>query len=194
MKKAFKILSVILAIAVMTVLGAALFTPAGTVAAATEARRGGPNGWSNNNGIGNASGTLAGTALVPLSEDEVQALQSAISEEYGAYNLYTAVNAQFDNPIPFAYIVRSEQQHINALVRQAEKYNVAIPENPGLITTPSFADLAEACQAGVQAEIADAALYDELKLVTTHSDLLQVYDRLQSASLNSHLPAFQLCD
>lgn len=46
----------------------------------------------------------------------------------------------------------------------------------------------------MDAEIADAALYDELKLVTTHADLLRVYDRLQSASLNSHLPAFEACN
>ena len=46
---------------------------------------------------------------------------------------------------------------------------------------------------GVAAEIADAALYDDLKLVTVHSDLVQVYDRLQSASLNQHQPAFEAC-
>ena len=43
------------------------------------------------------------------------------------------------------------------------------------------------------AEIADAALYDELISGTTHTDLLRVYQMLQSASLNSHLPAFQVC-
>ncbi len=41
--------------------------------------------------------------------------------------------------------------------------------------------------------IADAALYDTLKAVTTHASLLQVYDNLQSASLNQHLPAFEVC-
>ncbi len=44
----------------------------------------------------------------------------------------------------------------------------------------------------MDAEIADAALYDELKLVTTHEDLIRVYNRLQSASLNSHLPELSL--
>ena len=46
-------------------------------------------------------------------------------------------------------------------------------------------------QAGVAAEIADAALYDELKPMVTHTDILQVFNNLQSASLNIHLPAFQ---
>lgn len=43
-------------------------------------------------------------------------------------------------------------------------------------------------------EIADTALYDILKPVTTHTYVLQVYNDLQTASLNSHLPAFQICD
>ena len=192
MKFTRKFLSVALIVAVLAGLGAALFMPAGTVAAASDARRGTPGGWGGSSSAG--TGFATGAALTPLSDAEAEALQYAILEEYGAFNLYTAVNAQFGSTIPFSYIVRSEQQHINALVRQAQKYGIEVPENPGLTTPPVFASLTEACQAGVDAEIADAALYDELKLVTTHADLLQVYDRLQKASLESHLPAFQLCD
>jgi hypothetical protein len=70
---------------------------------------------------------------------------------------------------------------------------VLVPANPGLTTVPAFDTLSDACQAGVTAEIADAALYDELKPEVTHSDILQVFNNLQSASLNSHLPAFQTC-
>ncbi|HNS64439.1 MAG TPA: hypothetical protein PKN11_08425, partial [Anaerolineaceae bacterium] len=132
--------------------------------------------------------------LTPLTEAEAVALQEAILEEYGAYNLYRAVLTQFGDVYPFNRIVLSEQQHTAALVRQAEKYGVAVPENPGLVNPPVFSSLAEACQAGVDAEIADAALYDELKLVTTHEDLIRVYNRLQSASLNSHLPEFEACN
>ncbi|RPJ45067.1 MAG: DUF2202 domain-containing protein [Chloroflexi bacterium] len=121
-------------------------------------------------------------------------MQEAILEEYGAYNLYQSVITQLGNVYPFSQIVRSEQQHINVLLRQAEKYGVAVPLNPGLATQPTFTTLAQACQAGVTAEIADAQLYDTLKPVTTHTDLLQVYSNLQSASLNNHLPAFQTCD
>jgi len=198
MKFTRKFLSVALILAVLAGLGAALFMPAGTVAAASDARRGTPGGWGGNGSAGSSTAgsgaAFTGTALTPLSDAEAQALQDAILEEYGAFNLYTAVNAQFGSAIPFSYIVRSEQQHINALLRQAQKYGLAVPENPGLANPPVFATLAEACQAGVDAEIADAALYDELKLVTTHADLLQVYNRLQKASLESHLPAFQLCD
>ena len=59
---------------------------------------------------------------------------------------------------------------------------------------PTFATLEAACQAGVQAEIADAALYDELMPLTDKPDLLRVFENLQSASLESHLPIFQACE
>jgi len=101
---------------------------------------------------------------------------------------------QFGSVYPFSTIVTAEQQHVNALVRQAEKYGVAVPANPGIDENISFASISDACAAGVEAEIADAALYDDLKLVTTHSDLVRVYDALQNASLNSHLPAFEACN
>lgn len=153
-----------------------------------------PRGRGGNGSSAGQAAAGVGYALSPLSSEESAALQQAILEEYGAYNLYQNAIAQLGNVAPFSQIVRSEQQHINALVRQAQKYGVAVPANPGLSAAPALGTLAAACQAGVSAEIADAQLYDTLKLVTTHSDLLQVYIRLQSASLNSHLPAFQSCD
>jgi hypothetical protein len=150
--------------------------------------RGGPGG---RGGFGQGG---TGSSFTPLSAEEQSALQSAILEEYGALNLYQSAIAQIGDVYPFNQIVRSEQQHIDALVRQATQYGVTVPENPGLSNQPTFTTLAQACGAGVNAEIADAALYDTLKPVTTHTDLLQVYDHLQSASLNNHLPAFQTCD
>ena len=173
---------------------AAIFTLtlAGPVSASA-IERGGPGG---SNGSWQSGGTgLAAvqTAVTPLSADESEALQAAILEEYGAYNLYTAAAAEYGSLTPFARIARSEQQHINALTRMADLYGVEIPANPGLTGELDFANLADACQAGVDAEIADAALYDELTPVTTHTDLLRVYDRLQSASLDNHLPAFETC-
>ena len=129
-----------------------------------------------------------------MTDTEVAGLQEVILEEYGALNLYTAVINQLGSVYPFDQIVLSEQQHVDALVRQAQKYNVVVPANPGLTVVPSFSSLAVACQAGVAAEIADAALYDDLMLGTTHTDLTRVYTNLQSASLNNHLTAFQTCD
>ena len=197
----------VITIIAVVIVAVAAFVPTGIVSAASPTGRGGPGGNGQTDTVpsnfgnagaarfGQANGTPgAGLALTPLTEAEAVALQEAILEEYGAYNLYRAVLTQFGDVYPFNRIVLSEQQHTAALVRQAEKYGVAVPENPGLVNPPVFSSLAEACQAGMDAEIADAALYDELKLVTTHEDLIRVYNRLQSASLNSHLPEFEACN
>jgi hypothetical protein len=187
-KKLFQIVSIIAILAI----GVFFFSQTNVVSASSSAR-GVPGGRGGNNGQA-AVQQGAGYALTSLSAEEVAALQEAILEEYGALNLYQSAISQVGNVYPFNQIVVSEQQHINALVRQATKYGVTVPANPGLENEPAFTILAQACQAGVDAEIADAALYDTLKPVTTHTDLLQVYNNLQSASLNSHLPAFQICD
>jgi hypothetical protein len=180
------------------------------VSAQTIERQGNPNGFGTGTGIGTGTGVTGttgyrgmgmsgysgyGYAVTPLTSEESTALQNAILEEYGALNLYQAVIDQYGDVYPFDQIVLAEQQHVNALVRQATKYGVAVPENPGLTAEISFATLQGACQAGVDAEIADAALYDDLlPVVSAHSDLVQVFTALQSASLNYHLPAFDLCN
>ncbi len=177
---------------VVLILGLLLATPFGTVSAYTEGK-GGPGGRNSSGGGTGTSVTGTGVALTPLTDAEKDALSQAILEEYGALNLYNSVIAEFGNITPFYRIARSEQQHVNALIKQATKYGVTIPENPGLTEDVAYYSISEACAAGTAAETADAALYDELKTVTTHSDILLVYTTLQNASLNSHLPAFQAC-
>jgi hypothetical protein len=135
-----------------------------------------------------------GSSRTPFTTQEQEGLKSAILEEYGALNLYNSVIAQLGGISPFDRISAAEQQHVNVLIQQASKYAVAIPANPGLASPITFSTLAEACQAGATAEIADAALYDELKTFTTNTGLLRVYNNLQSASLKNHLPEFQSCD
>lgn len=200
-----KILVSILTAAILISAVAFAVAPAALVSADNSPFRGVPGGRGGTgtqptgNGLGNTTSMGYGSgihsaALTPLSEVEVNALQDAILEEYGALNLYNAVIAQYGSIYPFVGIARSEQAHVNVLVRQAVKYGVTVPTNPGLVETPTFATVQEACAAGVAAEIADAALYDDLKAVTTHTDLLTVYTNLQNASLNNHLPTFQACD
>jgi len=155
---------------------------------------GGNGGPGQGRGVGSGTGTGTGSQNAPLTDAEKDALQKAILEEYKAYNLYNSVLSQLGIIIPFEQIARAEQQHIAALTRQAEKYGVSVPANPGLDETPVFTDLAVACQAGVKAEIEDAALYDTLTSVTEHEDILRVYTNLQNASLQNHLVQFQTCD
>ncbi len=203
-KNKTRVVMTVLTAAFILAISLAAFLPVGTVAAAAE-NKGGPGGGGGYGGCGETcdgtpagggvrQGYSSGVSLTPLSDEEKTALQDAILEEYGAYNLYNAIIDQFGEVNPFVRIVRSEQMHANVLIRQAEKYGVEVPENPGLTTPVSYSSLVEACQAGIDTEVADGALYDELMAVTTHTDLLRVYERLQWVSLNNHLPAFEACN
>jgi hypothetical protein len=165
-------------------------TGAGAASAAELDRYGGPTGRT----AAPATGIYWGTATEPLDAGEVTALTEAINEEYRALNTYQAALAQFDSLTPFSQIVRAEQQHVNALARLFTKYDLAVPINPGLVPVPTFASPTAACQASVDAEIADAALYDTLKASVDNADVLQVFANLQATSLNSHLPAFDACN
>ena len=74
------------------------------------------------------------------------------------------------------------------------RYGLEVPQNPGLATVPTWDSLTAACQTGVEAELADAALYDALAPQVQHADILRVFDNLQRASLENHLPAFERCN
>ncbi len=192
LKNGFGVLSVLIVLVLVLVQASPVFADSDVRGGPGGQGGGGRGGGNGGNGSGTGNPGLSDTS--PLSADEVKALQEAVLEEYGALNLYQAVIDQFGSVAPFVQIAKSEQQHVNMLISQAEKRGVEVPANPGLTTAVSFDSLTDACAAGVAAEIADAALYDELMPVTTHADLLQVYQNLQSASLENHLPAFEACD
>ena len=174
---------------VMLVVGGLILgVVAPSASAETLYRWGGPSNGSA--AIGRSFGSPA-PAVSPLDEAEKAALNEAILEEYGALNLYNAVMKQYGTVLPFSRIVRSEEQHVRALSQLFTNYGLSVPANPGLTPPPTFSSLTAACQAGVDAEIADAALYDDLLRVTGNPDVVRVYKNLQAASLNRHLPAFE---
>lgn len=134
----------------------------------------------------------SGFSLTPLSDAEAAGLIDAIEEEYTARALYESIMDTFGEVAPFSEIAASESIHAATLIRQAEKYGLDVPAyDPNSYDFPTFATLDEAYQAGIDAEIADAALYDELMVDVTHSDLIRVYTNLQNASLNNHLVSFE---
>lgn len=144
---------------------------------------------SGNNGF---SRNGSGYALTPLSDVEVQGLVFAIEEEYKARALYEYAIETFGNVAPFAEIAVSEAMHASVLIRQAEKYGVDYPAyDPSVFDFPIFTSVEDAYQAGIDAEIEDAALYDALLADVTHEDIARVYTNLQTASLSNHLVSFQ---
>jgi hypothetical protein len=104
-----------------------------------------------------------------------------------------AIRADFGAVRPFTSIQRAEENHIAALVNLLEGYGLEVPANEWQGEVPSFDTLGEACAAGVQAEVDNAGLYDQLFNMADNPDLIRVFTALQSASQEQHLPAFERC-
>lgn len=133
----------------------------------------------------------------PVGElnDEVQyALRDAIYDEYKARGTYELVIAKFGSIRPFSMIIRSEEQHIASLKAIYDKYGLTPPIDPNNgLSAPDT--IQEACEIGVQAEIANAALYKDelLPIVSEYADITSVFNTLMSASEDKHLPSFRNC-
>lgn len=131
-----------------------------------------------------------------LPADIATAVRSAIDDEYKAYSTYDATITKLGQVRPFAMIIRAEESHIASLEAIFDKYGAKIPANPyaGKITAKDT--LKENCQVGVDAEIANIALYRDTLLpkVTSYPDITSVFTTLMNASQNKHLPAFEQCN
>lgn len=127
-----------------------------------------------------------------LDRSEVHGLLEALDDEHRAHATYRQVLADFGADVaPFAHIVESESRHIDALLGLFARYSVEAPDNPWPGNVTRYASVADACRAGVDAEIANAELYDRLLASTDRPDVLAVYRNLQRASQQNHLPAFR---
>lgn len=131
--------------------------------------------------------------MTDLTKNEIHALSEALDDEYGAWATYDQVIADFGAAPPFSNIRDAEARHIEALHSLYRLYGLPIPANPWLGKTPRYANLQEACEAGVAAEIANGGLYDRLLAATDHPDIVAVFRNLQEASQKRHLPAFERC-
>jgi hypothetical protein len=112
--------------------------------------------------------------------------------EYAAAASYLAVLDKYGSVEPYQTIYQAELRHIDALIRQLERLGADVPENPylGKITAPD--DLVSAAEAWAIGEILNVELYDQLISKTQNANLLNVLGNLRIASLESHLPAFEL--
>lgn len=133
--------------------------------------------------------SLSALASAPHQE----ALLRALYDEYKAKAVYQQVMQDFGQVRPFSNIVNSEQRHIDALLPLLKRYGVEVPANPYLGKVGFYNSVKEACLAGVQAEIDNVALYDEIESMVSQQDILDVFYNLRWASQERHLPAFQRC-
>ena len=128
-----------------------------------------------------------------LTASEVEALHAALDDEYRAWATYDQVIADFGELPPFSNIREAEARHIEALRGLFERYDLPLPVNPWPGKVTHYANLQEACAAGVAAEIENGALYERLLASSQRPDILTVFRNLQEASQQRHLPAFQRC-
>ena len=111
--------------------------------------------------------------------------------EYAAAASYLAVLEEFGQVEPYATIYEAEIRHADALVKQLERIGAEVPENPYIGQIAAPADLQAAAQAWAEGEVANIELYDKLLTLTDDPQLVKVLNNLRSASLDSHLPAFE---
>lgn len=146
---------------------------------------------------GDGTGCLTTGVVVPASATLADVLTTAVAEERLAVTTYQMVIDRFGDVAPFSNIVESEATHVEALEQLAERYGVDV-ENIVVIPPPTPTTLAAAYELGVQVELEDGALYDELVATLAsagetadYPDVIRVFANLQRASLEHHLPAFE---
>ena len=128
-----------------------------------------------------------------LTQAEIDALHEALDDECQAWATYGQVLADFGEVRPFSNIREAEARHVQALSGLFVRYGVPIPENTWTGRVARYASLKQACEAAVAAEIANGALYERLLTSTRRPDIVEVLRKLQQASQQRHLPAFQRC-
>ncbi|KAF0124501.1 MAG: hypothetical protein FD139_1614 [Methylocystaceae bacterium] len=128
-----------------------------------------------------------------VDEKTIGALREALDDEYKARATYQGVIDRFGPIRPFANIIEAEERHANALLRLFERFGIEPPKDRWAGQVPAPSSLAEACKAGVEAEIENAAVYARLLAQVSDARVRDVLTRLQQASQQRHLPAFRRC-
>jgi rubrerythrin len=122
-----------------------------------------------------------------------QALTLALLDEYDARDTYQSVVDRYGPVRPFGNVLAAEENHVSALQRHFRKLGIPLPE-PDKKLRAAAASLGEACQAAVEAERENVALYSRLlPMVASEAEIEQTFRRLQAASRDRHLPAFERC-
>jgi len=73
-----------------------------------------------------------------------------------------------------------------------DKYDIEIPADKTTVGVLP-ATLAEVCAVGVQAEIDNDQLYQDMIPAIEEQDIKDIFNALADASRNMHLPAFERC-
>ena len=117
-------------------------------------------------------------------------LMYAVQDEYLAHGEYLAIVDKFGSQKPYTNIISAEETHLAYLKEVYLAYGLDFPadESAGHIVVP--ANLLEAAETGVQAEIDNIAMYELFLTYDLPENVFEVFSALKSGS-DSHLRAFQ---
>lgn len=137
---------------------------------------------------------LAGPSAAAQSDGDAAALRTALDDEYRAEATYAAVIAAFGQVRPFINIIEAERRHAASVRAEMDRLGLRYPAtNPYLGTLTAPVSVLAACEQGGAAEIENIALYDRIVPTIKEPQVRETLTRLQAASRERHLPAFQRC-
>lgn len=117
-------------------------------------------------------------------------LMYAVQDEYLAHGEYLAIVDKFGSQKPYTNIISAEETHLAYLKEVYLAYGLDFPadESTSHIVVP--ANLLEAAETGVQAEIDNIAMYELFLTYDLPENVFEVFSALKSGS-DSHLLSFQ---
>lgn len=134
------------------------------------------------------------TGAEPLSDAARNALERALADERAVEAKYEAIERALGPVMPFRQVERAERRHAWALEQIFVAHGTAVPTAPNSASNVQAANLREACAIGIQSERQNIALYDdELLKADLPPDVRCVFEHLQAASRERHLPTFERC-
>lgn len=128
-----------------------------------------------------------------MEQRTIDALTEALEDEYKARAAYRRIIETYGERRPFINIVEAESRHIASLLSLFDKYDLTPPSDDWAEKVDVPSSYREACADGVQAEIDNAAMYDRFLETVQEADIRRVFENLQAASRENHLPAFRRC-
>ena len=135
--------------------------------------------------------SFAPVSALEASDAELEKMFTVlINDEYKAQAEYEALIEEFGSVNPFARIVKAEARHIDALEALFDTYDFDVPEDNGNRYAVVSNSLEEAYAMGVEAEIANIALYEDYLKLDLPEDVERVFTNLLKAS-EKHLRSFE---
>jgi len=117
-------------------------------------------------------------------------LMYAAQDEYLAHGEYLAIVDKFGSQKPYTNIISAEETHLAYLKEVYLSYGLDFPADDSANHIVVPANLLEAAETGVQAEIDNIAMYEHFLTYDLPDNVREVFSALKSGS-ESHLSAFQ---